>query len=77
MNWIKINWFKIGLIILAIFILGWYGIRPALITKHCAISGLERAKEMTDGTRDDYEYFYSRCLREKGIKKEIYASVLH
>ncbi len=75
-QFIQANWLKLVVILFILVAFGWFQVRPAAITRSCSLWGFDRTKSVS-GDRDDYEYFYSKCLRDNGINKEIYASVLH
>ncbi len=44
----------------------WFELRPSKIVSSCSLSALDRAKEL-EGDREDYEYYFTRCIREKGL----------
>lgn len=75
-QFLKDNWLKLTVLFFIIIAFVWFQVRPAIIFRACHLWGMDRAASV-DGNRDDYEYQYSKCLRENGFNKEIYASVLH
>jgi len=79
-NWLKENWFKVGLLaILFIFIAGafyWYEWRPMQIRQHCneiALNGARNCKRLfvndclIDSTA--YNEKYDACVRDHGLEK--------
>jgi hypothetical protein len=79
MNFIKENWFKLGLLAILVISIActfyWYQVKPSNIRKECAwylrggdlkSGGLsELGKSMTV----DEEKNYERCLRENGLER--------
>jgi len=61
----------LGIIVLLSFIFYWYELRPTNIKKGCAKWSLDKAIKLNnfDGKYqpDDYNSYYSRCLKEKGL----------
>lgn len=55
------------LIVIAIFLLWWFSFRPSMRISHCSIWAVSEARSK-QGDREDYEYFYIKCLRENGIE---------
>jgi len=74
MDFIKNNWFKLFIVIVACFLIYWSFIRVNLIKKSCAVWALEKARTTESGTKTidgkyiqkQYDNYYKRCLREKG-----------
>jgi len=75
-NFLKENWFKIGLIaILVISIAGafyWFEWRPTQIRKECNIKASQEtsaAEEKLQGTEGIslYNFSYNLCIRMKGL----------
>jgi len=75
MNWLKQNWFKIGiLVVVAAGTAGtfyWYEFRPTRSYSYCNEQAKERAREVKtlDPAIKVYETVYKACLRDKGIYK--------
>lgn len=44
----------------------WYSWRPSKIVSRCSLSSLTRTNELS-GDREDYEYYFLRCIRENGL----------
>lgn len=65
-NWLKENWFRVGLLaVLVIYIASafyWFEWRPRGIKIHCTYSAMDRTRD-----KDDYDFYYKKCLREKGL----------
>ena len=76
MNWLKENWFWVGLLtILTLSIASafyWYELRPSNTKKYCYDIAMEKAKEKagrSDGKfyKDDYDTYYKLCLDKQGL----------
>lgn len=73
MNWLKENWFKIGL--LAVFVISvagafyWFEWRPSQITRQCNKEAVEKVRDVDDGNQaiKIYDARYKSCLRGKGL----------
>ena len=42
--------------------------QPNKIIKQCSLSAIDEAKENKFSDREDYEYFYIKCLRANGLE---------
>jgi len=77
MNWLKENWFKIGLLIIVILSIGisfyWFSLRPAMIRGGCAVTKISGnytpVAQRTDipGYRLATDDEYKACLRTHGL----------
>ncbi|MCK5084498.1 MAG: hypothetical protein KAQ64_02495 [Candidatus Pacebacteria bacterium] len=67
-KFIKENWFKIVVLLVLLGLFYWYEWRPNKIIKQCSLNALDRAKIIKNSDREDYEYFYRKCLRENGLE---------
>lgn len=71
MNWLKQNWFKVGVIVLMVVISAsyfyWYEWRPNKIVKECNTESIEKTKKASEDQDRVYDFFYKFCLREKGL----------
>jgi len=69
-NWLKINWFKIGLLVLLVTIIGgafyWNEIRPARIYSKCRQEAADAAKDLLKTKVELGGTEYSKVL-EKGL----------
>ncbi len=70
-NWIKENWFKIGLLVVIIIFIAdafyWFEWQPRQIIKECSAEALKRAAEASSDQDKVYEFVYKLCLRKNGI----------
>lgn len=61
----------LGIVFILSFIFYWYELRPSNIKKNCSGEARENAIEKYnyDGkyNKEDFEHYYSRCLKEKGL----------
>lgn len=64
---IAYSWYVIAFLIIGGFLFWWYSFRPSLIIKRCSFSSLERVSESDNLDREDYEYYFTRCMRENGL----------
>ena len=70
------KWFIFLSIILVLGLFYWFQIRPAQITARCTQiaqdsaknNALQYLKDQGKFKRGDYEFYYSTCLNEKGLK---------
>lgn len=68
MKKIKFNHYLMFLF--SIFLIGWfywYELRPIQTRKECFKIAFDRVTK-DSGDRDDLNYFYNRCFREKGLR---------
>jgi hypothetical protein len=75
--WLKQNWFKLSFLILAIGGFYWYALRPSIIKSKCDRESVAQARqqfklktgqiELVKYYPDDYDFYYKRCLRKKGL----------
>jgi len=64
----KLNIYTITILplVLLALIFYWYSWRPGSIVSHCSLSAISDRWE-TEGDREDYEYLFTLCIREKGL----------
>ena len=67
--WLKENWFKLVLLLLVMGLFYWYELRPHKIRKDCWDWAFEETQKR-NGDRDDVNYFYKKCFREKGLQDD-------
>lgn len=74
MNWLKENWFKIGLlailVVSVIYAFYWYEWRPSQYVKKCNLEALKQIKESQSSQEKMYDFFYQFCLRKEGYNKQ-------
>ena len=73
-EFIKENWFKVVILLVMVGLFYWYGWRPNEIIRHCQSCDIDKVKERENSDREDYEYFYRKCLRENGLEIGIRAN---
>lgn len=70
-EFIKQNWFKLGIFLLLILVIGggfyWFQIRPMAVRQYCWAKAY-RETISARGDRTDANYYYERCFREMGLK---------
>lgn len=80
LKWIKQNWFKLSIIVVALLIFGslfyWYELRPSKIRKMCLYTasnpfGFNQEKFVAEQLGKTYfdEVAYKKCLLGKGLEK--------
>jgi len=67
-DWLKKNWFKIVLVLVALFAFYWYSLMPYLVKKHCHNNALQVSRA-GDGryNKSNYDAAYYFCLDQNGI----------
>ena len=69
-DWLKENWFKLVIILLALFFLYFSQIRPYMIRQDCSHSSLPSLKGVGFGSVNSDSSFserYSECLKARGL----------
>jgi len=75
-EFIKQNWFRLGILIILTLGIGanfyWYALRPSIIKKYCSNkargSAIEKlGREDKKFSESDYDAYLKFCLKDKGL----------
>ena len=57
----------LSIVLILVGLFYWYEWRPRNTRVHCTYAATERVHRVSGADREDYEYFYQKCLREYGL----------